>query len=200
MTDVDSKQHALRSRRVDSSDRRVLKTRGRLLDAFRRLAESHDVTMITVTALAREARVTRSSFYAHFTGVGDLAASALSDFSESIIAGARTDIRGGASKTTVNEQVIHDITRFIADNRRTYGALLVSDPGFAAALADGMVDSTLASLRSRAHLVADPEVTARYIAAGMLAVISWWLTEPGERTVDDLARALIAIAPPDFRD
>ncbi|SDJ82559.1 transcriptional regulator, TetR family [Nocardioides sp. YR527] len=200
MTVGESKQESLRERRVDSSDRRVLKTREKLIAAFRDRLDSGDVDTLTVTSIVRAAGVTRSSFYAHFSGVGHLAATALSDLSETIIADARATIRAGASKTTVNEQVIYEITRFISEHRRSYGALLIADPEFGAALAEGMVASTLVTLRTRETLAADPEVTARYLAAGMLAVITWWLTDDGDRTVEDLARALIAIAPPDFRD
>lgn len=200
MSDGDSKQDSLRTRRVRSRDRRVLKTRARLLAAFGRLAASGDIGTLTVTALVQESGVTRSSFYAHFSGVGDLAASTLGDFSESVIAGARTTIRSGASKTTVNEQAVHDIIQFISDHRRTYGALLTSDPEFAAALRASLYESTLTTLLTRTHLATDPNVTAHYAAAGTLAVIAWWLTDPGDLTVDDLAHALITVSPPDLRD
>ncbi|UYO98087.1 TetR family transcriptional regulator C-terminal domain-containing protein [Microbacterium sp. M28] len=200
MIEAGSKQETLRTRRVDSSDRRVLKTRRKLLDAFRRLVDADEVRTAGVARIVREAGTTRSSFYAHFSGIGDLAATALSDFSESLIAQARVAIVDGASKTAVNRQVLLDIARFIADHRTTYGVLLTSDPAFVEGFATGLTESVLITLRTRVTLAADPEVTARYIAAGTLAAISWWLTDGRERTAEELADALIAIAPPDLRD
>jgi len=200
MIDAESKQDSLRTRRVGSSDRRVLKTRRRLIDAFRRLVDADEIRTAGVATIVREAGTTRSSFYAHFSGIGDLAATALSDFSESVIADARSAILDGASKTVVNRQVLLDIVRFVADHRTTYGVLLISDPAFAEGFAAGLTESVLVTLRTRETLAADPEVTARYIAAGTLAAISWWLADGAERTAEELADALIAIAPPDFRD
>ncbi len=200
MIEVESKQESLRTRRVDSTDRRVLKTRRKLIDAFRRLVDADLVRTAGVATIVREAGTTRSSFYAHFSGIGDLAATALSDFSESVIADARIAILDGASKTAVNRQVLLEIVRFVAEHRTTYGVLLTSDPAFVEGFAAGLTESVLVTLSMRTTLAADPEVTARYIAAGALAAISWWLAEGAERSAEELADALIAIAPPDFRD
>lgn len=200
MIEAESKQESLRTRRVDSSDQRVLKTRRKLIDAFRRLVDADEVRTAGVATIVREAGTTRSSFYAHFSGIGDLAATALSDFSESVIADARLAILDGASKTAVNRRVLLDIVRFVAEHRTTYGVLLTSDPAFVEGFAAGLTESVRVTLGTRATLLADPEVTARYISAGALAAISWWLTDGSERTAEELADALIAIAPPDFRD
>ena len=44
------------------------------MQAYRQLMDEDVTRPVTVTAVVRRAGVTRSSFYAHFTGADDLAA------------------------------------------------------------------------------------------------------------------------------
>ncbi|MWB98143.1 TetR family transcriptional regulator [Agromyces seonyuensis] len=200
MTDAESKQDSLRTRRVDSTDTRVLRTREKLVAAFGRLLDERPIAEITVTAVVEAAGVTRSSFYAHFTGVDALAATALAAHTGEIVDLARDAIAAGASKTAVNEGVYADLAGFLAARRSTFGVLLIAGGEFTRALSEGIIASSLETLATRPALHADPEVTARYVAGGVIAVLAWWLADDGGRSVDDLAHAFITIAPPDFRD
>lgn len=191
-------QDELRTRRVDSVDRRVVRSRTRLVAAYRELLDDGGVEPITVTAVVQRAGVTRSTFYAHFTGVGGLAASALTEFGDAIVTVAREAVRGGGSKSQINERVLRDLAGFLHHRRDIYGPLL-RDPEFAAAFTEEMRQQNLATLRTRTHLHSDPEVTARYMAGGLVTILSWWLqTEEGSS--EELAHALIAVMPRDFRD
>lgn len=197
---AESKQDDLRIRRVVSEDRRVLKTRERLVEAYRAILDEKPGGPMTVIEVARRAGVTRSSFYAHFSGVDDLAATALSEFHETVVALARTEVREGQSKNEVNRRVILEIASFVAAHRDTYGALLTRNEGFARTVADTFAEQVLVTLRTRERVHADPEVTAQYMAAGLIGVLSWWLDSGDARSPEDLATALIAITPPDFTD
>ena len=58
------------TRRVD---RRVLRTRKAIMNAFDKLVSSSDIDKITVSAIAREADIDRKTFYLHYSSVDDLA-------------------------------------------------------------------------------------------------------------------------------
>ena len=60
------------ARRGAKADLRVVKTREAIESAFERLLGEADFSEITVSAIAREARVSRKTFYAHYSSIDDL--------------------------------------------------------------------------------------------------------------------------------
>ena len=57
---------------MEKVDRRVIKTRKAIEDAFERLIIDHDYSKITVSAIAREANINRKTFYLHYSSVDDV--------------------------------------------------------------------------------------------------------------------------------
>ncbi|MFV0405641.1 MAG: TetR/AcrR family transcriptional regulator [Propioniciclava sp.] len=196
----DSVQDGLRMRRADSSDLRVLRTRAKLVEAFRGLLDSAPGEGVTVTAVVRAAGVSRSSFYAHFSDVGDLAGTALTEVNEAIVTLARGEVQQGRSRTQVNRQAGLVMARYLAERKETFGPLLIGGGRFADSLAASLAGQMLETLRTRERLHANPEVTAHYMAGGFVQVIAWWLAADCQLGVEDLADALISIAPADFID
>ncbi|WP_054681845.1 TetR/AcrR family transcriptional regulator [Microbacterium sp. No. 7] len=193
-----AKQEDLRSRRIDNDDPRVLRTRTRLTAAYRALVEESGGGWPTVMAVSRRAGVPRSSFYAHFRSVDALALAALAESTEARTARARTLIQAGGERRTVNTEAILDLVRHFAEQPGVRERL--EDPGseFARTIEDILVADVLRALHSRPSLQADAEVTARFAAAGLMRVISWWLRDGDGLTAEDLVRELITILPYDL--
>lgn len=63
---------ALSGRDKERTDLRVVKTRKAIQSAFERLLETTAYSEITVSAIAREACISRKTFYAHYSSVSDL--------------------------------------------------------------------------------------------------------------------------------
>ncbi|QNA93581.1 MULTISPECIES: TetR/AcrR family transcriptional regulator [unclassified Microbacterium] len=194
-----SMQDQLRSQRVDNDDPRVLRTRAKLTSAYLALLEQQEHP-ITVTAVVERAGVTRSAFYTHFRGTGDLAITALSEFSDALVVLARAAVVDGRSKREVNSRLVSDLTRFIERRRDVYRTLLSSSDQFATAMIEVFADQALTTLRTRRHVHGDPEVTARYMAHGLMGVLTWWLQADEPLSADALAAAISDIAPADFFD
>ena len=57
---------------MEKTDRRVIKTKQAIQDAFERLIVDVDYEKITVSALAREANINRKTFYLHYDSVEDV--------------------------------------------------------------------------------------------------------------------------------
>ena len=55
------------------TDRRVVRTRKAIMNAFDKLVSNSDVEKITVSAIAREADIDRKTFYLHYNSIDDLA-------------------------------------------------------------------------------------------------------------------------------
>ena len=53
-------------------DMRVIKTREAIAEAFLHLLETTEYTDITVTAIAQEARISRKTFYLHYSSIDEL--------------------------------------------------------------------------------------------------------------------------------
>ncbi|MFV0254085.1 MAG: hypothetical protein ACK5H2_12230 [Beutenbergiaceae bacterium] len=195
-----SSRHDLRQGRISSTDRRIVRTRARLVEAFRALIDESPGERVTVSAVVRRARVARSSFYTHFVDLGDLAATALTEVNDAIVSLARMAVQQGGSRTQTNRQVGLDIARYLADRKETFGPLLISGGRFAEALIASLAEQSMQTLRTRERLLTNPEVSAHYMAGGLVHVLAWWLNQGQDLTVDELADALISVTPADFVD
>ena len=71
---------------VNIEDPRVQRTRFAIREAFERLLETTDYTDITVSALAREAGISRKTFYAHYSSVDALLRQIVRDMLDSVVA------------------------------------------------------------------------------------------------------------------
>ena len=58
--------------RTQHEDLRIVKTKAAIREAFSSLLKQMDYSKITVTAIAKEARINRKTFYAHYTSVEEL--------------------------------------------------------------------------------------------------------------------------------
>lgn len=182
-----------------NDDPRSRRTRGRLLAAFRALADEGGVGGVTVRELVERAGVTRGSFYSHFASTSDLAAAALTEVFE-IVASMDSASRRDASATAmrISEDSLREVVDFIDERRAVYGALLAQRDEFALAIEDAFAASAAATLAARGVTSARIDVTARFIAAGAMGVISWWLRTDSPITPGELAAELSAIIPADF--
>ena len=64
-------------------DKRVIKTKNAIFEAFKQLVQEKDMSDITISELTQKANITRSTFYMYYDTVGDVR----SDIENGIIAG-----------------------------------------------------------------------------------------------------------------
>jgi AcrR family transcriptional regulator len=179
-------------------DVRALRTRHRLVTAYRELVADGSGG-ISVSSVVKRAGVTRSSFYAHFSDASDLAVAALAELFDvvgSVDSASRR--RGDESLHDVSEHSLAEVIGFIDARRDEYRELLSRTDRFAQAVEDAFMARSLATLTAAGSTTADPVVTARFIAAGVMGVVAWWLREEPGGTVEELARHLARVIPADF--
>lgn len=185
---------------VDNTDPRAVRTRAALIAAFRDLVREQHPGQMTVAALCRLAGVNRSTFYQHFASPEDLAVHALGDLFDAVIATdlALRDVGSDTSPREASRVALAGIVGFIADHRDTFAPLL--GPGAPPALQRAIVATcTEHSVRALAAAPArppgaDPLVTARFLAGGVLGALGQWLAEP-DRSRDELVDALVQCLP-----
>jgi AcrR family transcriptional regulator len=200
--DEDAGQGGGRGRsKIGSSDPRAVRTRSKLIEAFHAAVTEADPSAMSVSSLTQAAGVNRTSFYSHFASPEDLAIHALSELFD-VVGNADIVMRGTRSvpAAEASRRALRDIVYFVWERRASYARVL--GPGAAPRVLQGVTEAfaerTVVALeRMTARPAgADPRVTARFLAGGVLGVIGTWLAEPRpEWSPDDLVEALIQCLP-----
>jgi AcrR family transcriptional regulator len=192
-------QEQLRQKMEATSNVRARKTRAKLVAAYQELTEeSHH--RVTVGDVVRQAKVNRTTFYAHFESIEALAVEAFADLAETITSEhLRRRADGGRREPSLAslEETLH----YVAERRELYLELLGhgSTPFFNA-IEDAFALRTAGLLRTIGALPddRDVEVAARFIAAGTVGVIAQWLRDGMNEDPDLLAERLLNLLPPYF--
>jgi AcrR family transcriptional regulator len=202
VVDEDPGQSVRRERpKLGSSDPRAVRTRTKLIGAFHAAIADSDPAAMSVRSLTQAAGVNRTSFYSHFSSPEDLAIHALSELFD-VVGNADIAMRGEHSvpAAEASRRALRDIVSFVAERRESYARVL--GPGAAPRLLREVTEAfaarTVVSLErmETRPTGADPRVTARFLAGGVLGVIGAWLADPRSQwSPDDLVEALIQCLP-----
>ena len=200
--DEDPGQSRSRPRsKIESNDPRALRTRQKLVDAFHEAITESDPSAMSVSSLTRAAGVNRTSFYSHFSSPEDLAIHALSDLFD-VVGAADIAMRSEHSVPAVeaSRRALRDIVSFVSERRDSYARVLGAGaaPRLLRAVTEAFTERTVASLErlDTRPAEADVQVTARFLAGGVLGVIGAWLSDdPPGWSPDQLVEALIQCLP-----
>src|ERR1700729_2080914 len=187
--------------KIDSSDPRALRTRSKLVGAFHVPIAHSDPSAMSVSSLAQAAGVNRTSFYSHFSSPEDLAIHALSELFD-VVGNADIVMRGEHSvpATEASRRALRDIVHFVWERRASYARVLGpgAAPQLLRAVTDAFTERTVVALEhmDARPAGADPQVTARFLAGGVLGVIGAWLADPNSGwSPDELVEALVQCLP-----
>jgi AcrR family transcriptional regulator len=176
------------------ADPRAARTRQGILAAVARLHSAH-IGDISVSHIVREAKISRSSFYAHFSSLDDLAVALL-----------RQEFASVAVLTTHSapvDSLRQSYTRLVqhfAQRESIYSYALglpLSRRAFDDVIA-GYAEQVLASFDEPAS-EADAiraRLAATYVAGGTVSLLSAWVSDQYDISADQLVDELIALLPP----
>jgi AcrR family transcriptional regulator len=186
---------------IENQDPRAVRTREKLICAFNEAVLDSDPSTMSVSVLARAAGVNRTSFYSHFASPEDLAIHALSDLfdvvgSADIVMRSRHSVSGAEA----SRRALREIVGFVAERRASYARLLGpgAAPALVQAITEAFTERTVQALERMdvRPATADPRITARFLAGGVLGVIGAWLSESRDPcSPDELGEALIQCLP-----
>ncbi|GLY28569.1 TetR/AcrR family transcriptional regulator [Kineosporia sp. NBRC 101731] len=185
-------------------DARQRRSRERLHQAVLRLAQERPVTQVSVSELAREAGVHRSTFYEHASSPDELLRQALlSDLDE--LRQALLDETGRDLGEVVTEVTV-GVMRHIEKNVDIYRRDLAytSEVGLRSMLGSHFLESSqlllaLARVRVEVPVSGIPDevaadIAARLVADGTVGAIAGWLERP-ELGIDDFMRIYVQMLP-----
>ena len=178
-------------------DRRQLKTRKAIFDAFMRLTERQPYSSITVQEIIDEANVGRSTFYSHFETKDDLLRSLCAEifahvFSHELIKEKTHDFSTGADD--MREKVTH-ILYHLQDSRANLRGILSGESG---ELYMEYFKSSLAQVFDSALIKIPPDIPRDYILHHVVCdfaeTVRWWL-KSGRYTPEEIGRFYMSTTP-----
>lgn len=161
-------------------DRRVVRTRKSIMDAFNKLLVEKGVDKITVSAIAREADIDRKTFYLHYSSIDDLTSHKAEEYMERVLKALKERGEGKSVRerthivfAEVNSIITEELEVFehIADNlsiERTIELLTQS-------MHSALENSGLKLAGNLAEGDRSPVLNLRFNVAGALALYVSWL-------------------------
>ena len=177
-------------------DRRVIKTRAAIKAALEKLVKEQGMDKLTVSALAREAKIDRKTFYLHYDSIDDLIDSAASDMVEDIISTINPDLLSANPQEQVRLTLAH-VNKKISDDVELY-AYMANNLSMDFVL--GHIERALVHYartigveRLPRELLADGDpgyYRPRFYLAGAVSVYSEWLCSDRTRPIEDVAEVV----------
>ena len=183
-------------REGNAMDPRSVRTRRQLLAAFERQLEAGE-TVPTVSSLAREAGVSRSSFYKHFTGAEEVGVAAFREVLDEFEPWSDTG-RSSPRITASAAASFEELFAHLGTHRQLCSAVLITDvqiPAMAelhAALVMHLTDA-IGRVDAKPDGV-DGTQAATFLVGGILSLFIAWLQDPA-LGVGELAATVEAMLP-----
>jgi len=171
-------------------DPRPKRSQQALVDALLELLDERDLSDITPSDVAAGARVSRSTFYDHFTDVHALAVAACAEQFDRLLAVAPTEMLDDADGLRARLGLFFS---HIQANKRLYVALLGS--GGSVLVATHLRERLSSAIGEVAPPPGQQAVSrsgATFLAGGLVAVAQAWLEEEGEETAEELSTDVAA--------
>lgn len=173
-----------------STDRRVVRTRKAIREAFFKLMEEQDYHKITIASIAREADIDRKTFYLHYDSVSDLVDEVIRDEAQHIVDSCRDALHSGDGKRLDVSRLFESISLAMAPDvsrsKRVLQHVSLQDvlDRLEASLVTVLMEDNLLGLRRD-----DPYVSyiVSFFCAGLVAVYRRWLISDSEIPLDSLA-------------
>ncbi len=174
-----------------STDRRVVRTRKAIRDAFLRLMGEQDYHKITIASIAREADIDRKTFYLHYDSVSDLVDEIVLDEARVMVDGCREAFAGTDRSFDVSKlfQSISDaLASDAAASKRVVEHISMQDilDRMEASLVEVLMeDNPLGISHDDPYL---PYIVS-FFCAGLISVYRRWMIGESDISLENLASA-----------
>lgn len=176
-------------------DRRVQRTRALLREALMSLIRERGFEGLSVQDIVDRANVGRATFYSHFESKDDLLVSGLEELRTSIRTHQRAGGQASGPFAFGRELFAHaaehlDVFRAMAGKRS--GAVV--QQVFQHILLELVRDEVSMALKGKGHRAQEP--IARFLAAGLWGLLSWWVDARPRPSVEDVEAQFLTLAAP----
>lgn len=177
-----------------AKDPRPARTRTAILRAIETL--ERDGGDLTVSNIVRVAGISRSSFYAHFKDLDQLAVDLIRGIYDRI-GEIDAKLRPTTPGLDVTRQTVGILLAEIDTHKHLYAAVLGSGMSAVAQrqLLDIFATGAKAAIEHSAPDSVDVELAAQFLAGGTLGTLIWWITTSPDTPAEAVREQLIALYP-----
>ena len=171
-------------------DRRVVRTRKAIRQAFLTLMRETEYQKITITGIAREADIDRKTFYLHYQSVEDLANEIVQDEADRIVRTCLDSLEG----SDVGENVVDLFKRLslgLAPDLKSMKLIASHTPyelvlkKLESSLTASLIEQDTLGLKKLGPYL---DFCVAYFSAGLVAVIRRWILDESEIPLEDIAQ------------
>lgn len=174
------------------TDRRVIRTRKAIMNAFDKLICDGDIGKISISAIAREANIDRKTFYLHYRSVDDLASYKVETALERILT-VRNEQGAGKPMAQRLHIVLQEVNSILTENLTMYEHI-ASRISTKQALAyfDQASQSALANIGLNPSSMTNQQVRMRlqFYIAGAISLYSTWLQSSRTQPIEEISGAI----------
>lgn len=172
------------------ADRRIAKTRLALRDAMLFLLPERGWDELSIQEICDQANVGRSTFYVHYRGKDDLLVESLNDLRNAL----STAAPGGPLNRPL--AFMNGLLAHMVEQRQVFKTVIGRRSGHGIAhrfreMVFQLIEQDLARL-DLPHV--RHQMVARYVAGGIVDLMTWWVDAPEAPAVDVLEQSIRALA------
>lgn len=170
-------------------DLRVQKTHDALTRAMLQLLAEKPLHSITVSDLCDAARIRRATFYAHFRDKEDFMDFCVKQQQQDFM--HRYACYGSAGCSLLDRESMRGLLHFFCENRpllerqKSIHPFAMLTKSYAAEVRQRLQADIEGSEGMQGRMAVPPEVTASFLAGGVLGAIHWWLAEKPEAVTEE---------------
>lgn len=175
----------------NKTDRRIIKTKKAIRNAFAELLSKMDIDEITITDIAETADINRKTFYSHYTGIYQL----IDEIENEIISAFDDALRGVDFKNIRNNpyEIFKKLTTIINSDLDFYSHLMKTD--FNTRLVSKIIQTLkLHVKKSFSDQITIDEKTLDliidYAASGMITVYQNWFNSGRTQSIEEISQSI----------
>jgi AcrR family transcriptional regulator len=172
-------------------DRRIIKTRKEIINAFMKLLKKKGFEKITIQDIADEADINRGTVYLHFEDKY-----AIMDYCIDSYVGKLLENCAPGEEIVLKKEAFNAIFNYLGENLDIYKLLLENDKNNSF---NQKLKATVESQTEMAvgHMVksdgASAEIYTQFLVAGFLGVIDWWIRNYPACTAEEATDILFSM-------
>lgn len=171
-------------------DRRVVRTRKAIRQAFLTLMQETEYQKITITGIAREADIDRKTFYLHYQSVEDLANEIVQDEADRIVRTCLDSLEGSDGSENVVD-LFKRLSLGLAPDLKSMKLIASHTPyelvlkKLESSLTASLIEQDTLGLKKLGPYL---DFCVAYFSAGLVAVIRRWILDESEIPLEDIAQ------------
>lgn len=171
-------------------DRRVVRTRKAIRQAFLTLMQETEYQKITITGIAREADIDRKTFYLHYQSVEDLANEIVQDEADRIVRTCLDSLENSDDDENVVD-LFKRLSLGLAPDLKSMKLIASHTPyelvlkKLESSLTASLIEQDTLGLKKLGPYL---DFCVAYFSAGLVAVIRRWILDESEIPLEDIAQ------------